>query len=466
MKKINDLFFMRPWAIAEDGLKVIKEVLQRHSDGIKLTSEEIEAAIGGAQKEKAALEIQNGVAIIPVQGIISKRASLVNRISMGGGTSTQEIKKNIQAALADKSVHTIALDVDSPGGSVDGVPELADFIYEARKKKKIYAYADGQMASAAYWIGSAAEKVFATKASEVGSIGVYSVVQDWTVANHNMGLKTEVIKAGKHKASGHPDRPFTEEDRAVIQESVNAYYKLFTEAVMHHRAMSDEDVIAAATGKVFIGDKALDMGLIDGIESIESLIEAGAPAARPSAENKTSISTQQEEETMDLKSLTLDELKIARPDLCVALVNEGKAAGSAEAKAAADADARTAAGAEKDRVVAIMEKAKAIGAVEDSAIACVKDGLSFEAAHDKMKAAKLDKITAASPAPLGAGNSGNPLPAGQPNFEGLSFDEEIQKRWETNADDCKKQFSSIETFKSYTKAKRRGQVSEKRPALK
>lgn len=477
MKKVNDLFFMRPWAIKEDTLTAMAEILDRHIKGESLSKEAIEALKKKDNRTGAEYEVLNGVAMIPVYGVISKRASMIHDVSEGSGTSTEAIKKNLRAALADKDVTMIALDIDSPGGSVDGVPELSDFIFESRKKKKIYAFADGQMDSAAYWIGSAAEKIFATKSSEVGSIGVYSVVNDYSVLQHNRGVKTEVIKAGKHKAAGHPAKPLTEDDRAIIQEGVNDYYEMFVSAVARNRGIDQEEALQLATGRVFIGEKALEIGLIDGMGSIETFFsgDAGGTSARAESnssarEAKTETGTtggnetltiKQEEEAMDLKSLTAEELKMARPDLCVALVKEGREAGLKEGREAAEAEAATAKMAEKARVSEILRKAKSIQHVEDAAIASIDSGDSVEAAEKSMKAAKLDKLQKTAPAAVGAGNVSQEEGHDQA-FEGMSLEDECKARWEKNVKGVKGQFTSLETFTSYTRAQRRGQVREKR----
>ena len=460
MKKINELFFMRPWAVKEDLISRMAEVVARHMDGKKLSREEIDAV---AKKEPRAgkpdYEVKNGVAVINVSGVISKRMSLIHEISPGSGTSVEMIKKNIKAAMEDAAVKSIALNVDSPGGSVDGVPELSDYIFGLRGKKKITAYADGQMDSAAYWIGSAAEKIYSTKSSEVGSIGVYSVMTDWSVANHNEGVKREVIKAGRHKATGHPDKPMTAEDRQVVQDEVNEYYRLFTDAVARNRGMAPEDIEKVATGKVFIGSQALDAGLIDGIMDIDSVLEGSEDAMRVE-EQAAGITAgndqeqqQQEEETMDLKALTLDELKVARPDLLVAVANDAKAAGLEEGKAAAEKEALAKSEAESARVTGILKAAQTIGNVGEAALECITKGEKVEDAEKSMKAAKLDSIAQAAPAPLGGGNSSD---ASQIEASEIPVEEKAEKLWALES--TKKEFSSKEALLGYLKGQQKGQI--------
>lgn len=473
MKKINELFFLRPWAIKEDLLSPMSEIVERHLAGKKLSKEEIEAATQKTGKGiKTDYEVANGVARIPIYGVIAKRASLVNGVSQPKGTSVEEIARNFRAAVKDDTVQAIALDIDSPGGSVDGISELSDMIYAAchgsKKKKDVYAYANGQMCSAAYWIGSAAEKIFATKSTEVGSIGVYAVMTDWTVANHNEGIKREVIKAGRHKAAGHPDKPITEEDRAVVQGEVNEYYKLFTEAVMQNRNMAREEIEKVATGKVFIGSQALDAGLIDGIEEIDSVFEGGpggsmAQAAAPAKadiEQEAGIETgsqpskQEEVNDMDLTKLTLEEFRAARADLVSQLVTEGIVQGKAEAKAEAETFVTSAKEKESARIAGIRGLAKTIGGVDAAALEAIEKGSSVEEAEKDLKAAKLNVLKEAAPAPLGGGNSAEEHQA----LEALSHDEKCAKAWEMNLGGCRDEFSSVGSFKSFVKYHNNGSV--------
>jgi len=256
----------RPWAIRENYLQVISSAVKELLNG-----DEEAAGKRFGEDFQPGYEVSGGVAIISISGIIFKRQSLFRRLFQSG-TSILRIQNDLNAALVDKDVSTILLDIDSPGGSVDGVAELADLVYEARSRKEIIAYANGQMASAAYWIGSAASKIYASKTAEVGSIGVYAVVEDWSVHNHNAGIKVDVIKAGRYKAAGHPDRPFTEDDREVIQAEVNEYFNLFVEAVARHRRFSKEQMAAVANGRIFIGQKAASARLVDGIRKVNELV--------------------------------------------------------------------------------------------------------------------------------------------------------------------------------------------------
>jgi signal peptide peptidase SppA len=450
-RKINDIFFMRPWAVDEDTLCLMSEIINRHANGEKLSLEDIKAKIGASDVGGVQYEVINGVANIPISGVISKRASLVKDISVGQGTSIDEIKKNFADALADPAVKSILLNVDSPGGSVDGVAELSDMIYNARGQKPICAYADGQMASAAYWIGSAADKIIASQGADVGSIGVYSVVKDLSRAYKNAGIETTIVKAGKYKAAGHPMKQMTQDDQDVIQKKVNAHYKMFTNAVARNRGMSADKIQAAATGESFMASEAKDLGLIDGIDVIDSLFpaaQAGDKGKRIAASDaivscgackkefhlieqpevamgatkcphcKTVVDqngkvakeqpqgiTREGNMAVEFKELTVDALKRERPDLV----------GSIESviKVSSDAVKVDAVKAETARVVAILDKSKGfldVAGVPELVKASIEKGESVEAAEKAFMQKKLDALQGAAPAKPGA-NAAEPVKA-------------------------------------------------------
>lgn len=218
--------------------------------------------------------IENGVALMSLEGIISKRMNLFTKFS--GGTSTQLFERDFKQAMDDPRVQSILLLVDSPGGSVDGVQELANVIYEARckDKKQIMAYTDGMMASAAYWISSAAENIFISgDTTQVGSIGVVAAHVDISKAEEKMGVKTTEIVAGKYKRIASRYEPLTEEGKATIQEAVDHIYSIFVNDVARNRDVSEEKALSMANGKVFMGRQAINAGLVDGASTLIGLID-------------------------------------------------------------------------------------------------------------------------------------------------------------------------------------------------
>jgi ClpP class serine protease len=128
--KILDIM-TAPWAILPAKLGEIREIYLRHTRGEKLTLSEIEAQIGPpADQPAVGYDVVNGVAVLPIQGVIGKRMNLMHAIS--GGVSTELIGRDFRMALSDPAIRSILLSIDSPGGSVDGTAELAGLIYGAR----------------------------------------------------------------------------------------------------------------------------------------------------------------------------------------------------------------------------------------------------------------------------------------------------------------------------------------------
>ena len=177
--KIIDIL-TSPWAIVPDKLLEIQEIYSTHLRGEKIDIKAVEAKIGEASnKEEAPYKIINEIAIIEIHGVIAKRMNLFSQIS--GGVSTQLVGNNITQALNDSEIKGILLDIDSPGGSVEGTQELSEIIFNGRKKKPILAFSDGMIASAAYWIASAAHEIYISSDTvTIGSIGVVATHIDKT----------------------------------------------------------------------------------------------------------------------------------------------------------------------------------------------------------------------------------------------------------------------------------------------
>jgi ClpP class serine protease len=190
-----------PWAITPEKHIEMRDIYLAHLRGEKADLAAIEAALGKPLDNKRdGYKVQGGVAIIPVEGVISKKMNLFSRIS--GGTSSQALQKDLGDVAADPMVHSIVLLIDSPGGEVDGTQQAADMVRAIRDggKKPIVAVADGLMASAGYWIGSAASKVYITgDTTAVGSIGIVATHTDYSKAEEQRGIKVTEITAGKYK---------------------------------------------------------------------------------------------------------------------------------------------------------------------------------------------------------------------------------------------------------------------------
>lgn len=223
------------------------------------------------------------IGLIRIYGVLAQRPSWFSY------TSTMEIQAQLRAAVADPSVDSIVLDIDSPGGAVAGTEELSNAIYKARESKPIIAVANSLAASAAYWIGSAASELYAAPGSEVGSVGVYAMHIDWSALNEKVGIKPTYISSGKFKTEGNPDEPLSAEARAAIQASVDDAYRGFLRAVARNRGVQPSDVLLNyGQGRVVGTRDALAARMVDGIKTLDeaALIPRGpAPRKRTGAES-------------------------------------------------------------------------------------------------------------------------------------------------------------------------------------
>jgi len=264
-----------PWAITPEKFLEIRAIYSQHRLGPKIDLKEVEARIGRPLKnERTPYTMDGSTAIVSIEGVLAKKMNFFMDIS--GGTSTQIIESDFKAAMRDPAVAAIILSIDSPGGTVDGTEGLADTIYNARGTKPIIAMADGTMASAAYWIGSAADKVYAVdNSTQVGSIGVVATHEDYSQAEHAAGVKVTEITAGKYKRVASSHEPLTQDGRATIQSMVDHVYSNFVDTVARNRGVgvakvSDE----MADGRIFLGQQAVKAGLVDGVSTMATQIAA------------------------------------------------------------------------------------------------------------------------------------------------------------------------------------------------
>ena len=283
-KALLNCLLQTAWAMEPLTLERLTEVVMRHASGVKLSVEQIEQITAASKKTppapKRTYEMIGATAVIGIQGVIEKHASAVSDISLGAGTSVDEISDQIHRALADEAVRDILLRIESPGGSVAGIADLADEIYAAGAVKPVIAFAEDQAASAAYYLGSQASRFYANQSAGVGSIGVYAVLVDSSRAAENQGLKVHVVKAGEFKAAGVRGTHITEEQLDTYQDEINAHYEMFVAAVARGRGVSIEDARALADGRVHIGLRAVEAGLIDGVKTLRQALTSAKPSVR------------------------------------------------------------------------------------------------------------------------------------------------------------------------------------------
>jgi signal peptide peptidase SppA len=202
--------------------------------------------------ENPLLTIEDGIGVIAIEGPILRKPDLMARVFLGA-TSSEEISEALREAAARPDIKAVFLNIDSPGGTVAGTPELAAAVASLDKQKPVYAFSSGLMASAAYWIASQARAIYATPSAQVGSIGVVQAVVDSSAAIDKAGIKVEVFSVGKYKAMGAPGTALTDDQRELIQSNLAEIAVEFHDAVLSRgRAIPAE----AMEGQTFSGKQA------------------------------------------------------------------------------------------------------------------------------------------------------------------------------------------------------------------
>ena len=203
------------------------------------------------------LSVEDGVGVVAITGPMLRNPDLFDRIILGA-CNTGELINAVAEAAARPDIEAIFLDIDSPGGSVNGTPELAQAVADASKTKYVYAFSAGQMCSAAYWVASQADAIYATPSARIGSIGVILPVVDSSAAFEQAGLKVEVFAAGKFKSAGTPGTSLTDDQREWLQSEVEETAGDFYAAVLARgRKIPDE----AMEGQTFSARRAMRFNL-------------------------------------------------------------------------------------------------------------------------------------------------------------------------------------------------------------
>jgi signal peptide peptidase SppA len=252
---IIEQLYTKPWLITAGSHKAIRDLITNRLKNTHIQRDGEGPC--GEQVELESMAIEEGIAHIPISGIIGTRLTGFEKGS--GAVDTNDIHRELLEAEDNPEVDAILFDIDSPGGMVTGTPELADRIRSIQKP--IFAFTASGAQSAAYWIASATDGIFTTRSAEVGSIGVYQPFFDESVAYEQAGVKVDIIKAGRLKAAGFPGTSLSDAQRAQKQSEVDSIHEDFKTAVREKRSVNSDDM----QGQSFMAEKALSRGLIDEI---------------------------------------------------------------------------------------------------------------------------------------------------------------------------------------------------------
>jgi len=339
------------------------------------------------------MRIVGDTALIDINGVILPRDNYIAWIydALGGASTIEAIRDDLLEAVEDRKVERIVLNLDSPGGYITEVQELAEEIRRADNEKPVTAYVNGWACSAGYWLASAAREIIAAPTAEVGSIGVLAIYHDFKKAMEMMGI--EEITIVSSQSPNKVADPATEEGYQLIQERLDALAEVFIGEVAAGRGVDRNTVVKEfGAGGVFGAAEAMKRGMVDGIGVLDDVLR-GTVANRGTSEGNDTTEIiddagESEDSAMDKK-----ELQAKHPDLYQAVLDEGKALGKAEGDRALEtlkAEQATAletakaegAKAESERIAAVIEAdpvfAKAVKAADPHGViqAALTDGSS------------------------------------------------------------------------------------------
>lgn len=283
------------WAMRPGSLDALVARVLSMASQAEPTTEAIEAS-------KLRLRPAQGkVAVLPVRGPLIHRADDVAEWWLGA-LSTERLSGWFNAAINDKAVGAIVLDVESPGGTVAGLSEAAATIAAGRGKKPVIAVANAEAASAAFYLASAATEFAATPSAMVGSVGTVWQHVDYSKALENEGIKVSIIRAGANKWAVNPFEPLSDAGRAEMQAVVDGYYSEFVRDVSKNRGVSKSVVEERfGQGLMFKAEEALSRGMIDRVATMEEIIGKLTGAASDSA--KASAAARE-------RNLKIEEIRI------------------------------------------------------------------------------------------------------------------------------------------------------------
>lgn len=210
--------------------------------------------------------IRDDVAIIKIEGVISKDYDSFNYFYYGGSASLNDLAQDFYNCLKNESISAIIFDIDSPGGVMSGVNEFSEIIFNSRGIKPIIAYTNGIAASAAYYIASACDEIVIDKTGGVGSIGV--------IKTFYSGKKDTISFVSSQSKNKNID-PDTDKGKEIYQSQVDELAEVFLDHVSKYRKISKEEIMKGGDyGSVVYGKKAIDSRLCDKFGSLESLISS------------------------------------------------------------------------------------------------------------------------------------------------------------------------------------------------
>lgn len=217
------------------------------------------------------------VGLIHISGVITAEQSEMNPFMPTGGTSSETVVQQIDEAIKDDNIKAVVMRVNSPGGSAAASQEIFTAIQRYRQSgKKIIVSMGDVAASGGYFVAAPADIIYANPATLTGSIGVIMQLLNYEGLFDLIGLDEVTLKAGKYKDIGSPNRPMTPEEKKILQNILDEVHEQFKEAVMEGRGMTKNDVDKIATGEIWSGRQAKDLGLVDELGGLKDALDRAA----------------------------------------------------------------------------------------------------------------------------------------------------------------------------------------------
>lgn len=260
--------YEEPWLISASMHGQLCDIVKAHITGVAHAPDGSASYYEEGAGKAAALEVIAGVAVVPFTGVVGQHVGMMEKSS--GVMDINDFTTNLQMAIDRDDINGILIDVNSPGGTITGVPEAADMVAEASPLKPIVAFTDSLMASAAYWVCSGVDAIVATQSASVGSIGVFSAILDSSKAFELAGLKQQLFKSGEYKGMGMTGTALTDDQKTHIQNRVTMIYDWFTAAVIDGRGRVGDN---SFEGQDFRGEEAKQMNLIDQVGDKDNAFE-------------------------------------------------------------------------------------------------------------------------------------------------------------------------------------------------
>lgn len=327
MKKRNPnahaLLIGQPWAIQKG---VLEAALNLVDGSIKDFQAASVAYAETSDQKGSGLNVIDGVAVVDMIGPVTRYATCLT--AMNGWSTIDDLMAAMDLAEADSSVRAILLNVNSPGGSVDGTSELAQKVAALATKKPVVTYVGGMAASAAYWVAAQSTRIVSADTSALGSIGVYAAMDDNTKAMQAAGVDRYTIVSSQ--SPNKVPNPSTAEGRSQIQAHVDGLADIFIKAVASGRGVRVQTVMDQfGQGAVFLGAEAVRRKMADKVGVFEdALAEARTlgtmgPLQRAPLAQETEAVVAEEKTNKEGVKMTLEQLKAEHPDVYQAAKAEG-----------------------------------------------------------------------------------------------------------------------------------------------